>query len=184
MQIRVEGLQNIGEMVNPRQYRAALNSALNKTARAVRTEASRTIRLNYAVKAKLIKRRTYLKRSTVRDLSAAVWFGGRALETFRFPVSRPGVRGPWVRIKRGRRESFPDSFSYERYGKRFLWQRSNRARPRNPRRSQGLVDPVRDQGISIANMATENLNAILRRRNQAFNTNLTAELRYRARRNR
>ena len=182
--IRIDGFDEIGDMVNPRQYRQALKAAIDKTARAVRKEGANKVREEYAIRARAIGKRTYVARPSIRNLIGAAWFGSRVFASLHFPVSRPGARRPWVRVRKGQRERYADSFSYEKHGARFLWQRSDFARPRNPRYDQGLIDPVRDQKITLANVLRAHLPELRRFRDQVFNRTLEEQLRRRARRSR
>lgn len=175
MRIEITGFRELSAWGDSRATRRALSKAINATTRETAKEGTAAIRGGYQVKVSLINKRRYINRATVRDLNGAVWYGGNRLDSNRFAVSRPAVKRSWIKIRRGRREYYPNAFTYERYGQRFLWQRSNRARPRNPRYRQGLIDPVRDQRLSVAKMALESIRRITRRQAVAFDRNVRQE---------
>lgn len=175
MRIEIDGFRELAAWGDSRATRRALSKAINATTRATAKEGTAAIRQKYNVKVSLINKLRYIGRATVRKLQGVVWYGGARLDSNRFPVSRPSVNRSWVKIRRGRRKYYPDAFTYERYKQRFLWQRSPRARSRNPRYRQGLVDPVRALRLSIARMALKSIRRITQKQAEEFDKNVRRE---------
>lgn len=161
MEFRVTGFRELSQWGDSRRTRQALKTSINETLTAVSRKGKDEIKSAYAVKIRIINKRSYLAKAKAQNLRGAAWYGGDRLTSNRFPVSMPGKRTAWVKIRKGRQESFPGSFAHQRGGERFLWQRSSEVRSRSGRR-QGLVDPVRKRKLSVANMALEKIGVIRR----------------------
>jgi len=176
VRIEIEGLDDFRNAGDANKARAAISSALNKTARATRAEAQRQIRARYTVKSALIRKRSFLKKSTKNTLKASVWFGGDPIGSQYFQIGQ-NRRAAWARIKKGSRVVFDRAFKWKNAaGRMMLLQRKTSAG------NSKLRDPVRDvERPSVAKMAMDGYGAIRRATDAALARNMRAEFDYRFR---
>lgn len=112
--IRIETKEAVGKMrkefshLSGREFNKGVSRALNRTIMKVRTEASRSIRKNYKLPAKEVKKHTKLKRSRPNYLVAEIVYGGRPIPLKHFKP-RQTAKGVSVNIT-GTRKTIRSAF--------------------------------------------------------------------------
>jgi hypothetical protein len=135
------------ERVRDRDMNRAIAIALNRTADGVRVEATRRIRLVYAVKKQELSRAFTIRRAYAGNLRTIVFANGRPLNVAAFGA-RQTRQGVSVAIKTGARRLIPGAFFmkikstgyYGVFERKFVSGRAGKRWGRYPVRAVRTVD--------------------------------------------
>lgn len=112
IEMKLEGIKKAQRKYSPKVVRKAVSSALNKTIKSARTEASTQIRKTYNIKKKDLDKKTmWISRARPRPgrLRAMIIVRGRSISLTKFNA-RQLKKGTKVTIIKGKRTMLPSHF--------------------------------------------------------------------------
>lgn len=115
IQIRLENIERIEQLFEntPREAKTVLWRAINRSATAVKTRTSVTIRKHYIVKAEDVKKRIKIRKASLNNLSAQIRASGPVTPIMKFDVRPTSPKNSQVTarvLKQGSRKKIDSGF--------------------------------------------------------------------------
>lgn len=155
LRIEIDGIEALNASLNPRKTLNAIVYSLNRALTTARKAVSDTVRREYNLKAKDIKRPIFAAKATRHRLMASMWIGQRKRYGSHYFPSRKTGSGVSMRIRKSGTTEFTKAFIWNRGGKKIVLQRkTDSAKP--------LREPVREMNIRTASIVRPYANKIKR----------------------